>query len=220
MVPFRGIYQFSVRKWIPVCHAGTEKWNLEADLEKTQDWITIAHNGKAYPVRVLKVKLSSGEVETLVTSLNQRQLPLRKAGALYFERWKVGTAYDLIKSKLQLENFSGKTGVSVLQDFYATIYLANIAAFAAREADDRISNADRGENLKYCRQANRNRTISKLRDIFLCLIMEPNADLRNAMLEKMVTSIARYPVPVVPGRSPIRKSPRKKRFYMAKKSVV
>ena len=196
------------------------KWNLEADLEKTQGWITVAHDGKSYPVRVLKIKLSTGEVETLVTSLNQKQLPIRKAGALYFERWKVETAYDLIKSKLQLENFSGKTGVSVLQDFYATMYLANIAAFAAEEADDRISDADRGKNLKYRRQANRNRTIAKLRDVFLCLIMEPDADLRNAMLDKLVASISRYPVPVVPGRSPNRKTPRKKRFYMAKKSVV
>lgn len=196
------------------------KWNLEADLEKTQGWITAAHDGKSYPVRVLKVKLSTGEAETLVTSLNQKQLPIRKAGALYFERWKVETAYDLIKSKLQLENFSGKTKISVLQDFYATMYLANIAAFAAEEADEQISDADQGKKLKYHRQANRSRTIAKLRDIFLCLIMEPHADLRGAMLEKLIASIASYPVPVVPDRSPNRKPPRKKRFHMARKSVV
>jgi len=54
------------------------------------------------------------------------------------------------------------------------------AATATEEADERISDADRGTNLKYRRQANRNRTISKLRDIFRCLIMEPDADLRGA----------------------------------------
>ena len=197
-----------------------KKWNLEADLEKTQGWIQIEHDGIAYLVRVLKVKLSTGEMETLVTSLHQKQLPIRKAASLYFERWKVETAYDLIKSKLQLENFSGKTKVSVLQDFYATIYLANIAAFAAEEADERISDADQDKLLKYPRQANRNRTIAKLRDIFLCLIMEPDAYLRAAMLEDMVASIAKYPVPIVPDRSPKRKLPRHKRFYLAKKSVV
>ena len=88
------------------------------------------------------------------------------------------------------------------------------------EADDRISDADRGKNLKYRRQANRNRTIFKLRDIFFCLIMEPDVDLRNAMLEKQIASISRYPVPVVPGRSPMRQIPRIKCFHLAKKSVV
>jgi len=197
-----------------------KKWNLQADLEKTQGWISLTHDGKPYSVRVLKVTLSTGEVETLVTSLHQKQLPIRKAAAVYFERWKVETAYDLIKSKLQLENFSGKTKVSVLQDFYATMYLANIAAFATEEADERISIADRGKKLKYHRQASRNRTIAKLRDIFLCLIIEPDPGLRDVMLEKLVASIAKYPIPVVPDRSPVRKIPRKKRFHLARKSVV
>jgi hypothetical protein len=85
-------------------------------------------------VRVLKVKLKSGETETLLTSLNQKQLPINKASGLYFKRWAVETSYDLIKFKLQLENFSGKTAVSVKQDFYATMYLANLATFIAAES--------------------------------------------------------------------------------------
>ena len=73
------------------------KWNLEADSMKTQGWISVTHNDKTYPVRVLKITLSTGEVETLLTSLRQKQLPIRKAGPLYFECWKVETAYDLIR---------------------------------------------------------------------------------------------------------------------------
>jgi hypothetical protein len=56
------------------------KFNLDADNTKTQDWISLKHNGKEYFVRVLKVKLSTGETETLLTSLNQKQLPIRNAG--------------------------------------------------------------------------------------------------------------------------------------------
>lgn len=196
------------------------KWDTFVDGVKTQGWTDVIYEDKAYPVRILKVLLPTGEVETLLTSLGQKQLPIRNAAALYFERWKVETAYDLIKSKLQLENFSGKTKVSVEQDFYATIFLANLAAFAAGEADQRIVDADEGKDLKYKRQANRNRTIAKLREVFICLLLEPNTARRDAILEKLVVSIARYPVPIVPGRSPTRKIPRSKRFHMAKKSVV
>jgi hypothetical protein len=196
------------------------KFNLEADAIKTQGWIQLKHNGKEYPVRVLKVKLNTGEMETLFTSLHQKQLPIRKAGPLYFERWKVETAYDQIKSKLELENFSGKTKVSVLQDFYATIYLANMVAFADEEADEHISEADSDKNLKYARKASRNRTVSKFRAVFLRLIMEPDEAKRTAMLDKLIKEIVRYPVPIVPGRSPKRKLPRKKRFYQNRPSVL
>ena len=97
-----------------------EKWNLEVDQIKTQGKVTISQKGRVFTVRVLKIRLSSGETETLLTNLNQKQLPIRNPGELYFKRWGVETAYDALKSKLQPENFSGKTVVSVYQDFYAT----------------------------------------------------------------------------------------------------
>jgi hypothetical protein len=198
-----------------------EKFSLEADNIEKQGWINLKYDGKDYPVRVLKVELSTGETETLITSLHQKQLPIKNAGALYFERWKIETAYDVIKSKLELENFSGKTKVSVLQDYYATIYLANLIAFAAEEADEIISEADSGRtDLKYDRKANRNRTVSKLRKRFLRLITIRNEQLRDKELNDLIEEIARYPVNIVPDRSPPRKPPRKKRFHQARRSVV
>ena len=197
-----------------------DKFNLSADEMKTQGLINLKHNDKEYPVRVLKVKLDNGETETLLTSLNQKQLPIRNAGELYFQRWKVETAYDLLKSKLELENFSGKTQVSVLQDFYATMYLANITAFVAEEADEQVANADKCKNLKHSRKANRTRTIAKLREVFLRVITGQDEVKRKAMLDELVSDISRYPIQVVPNRSPTRKLPRKKRFFISRRSVV
>ena len=196
------------------------KFNLDVDDIKTQGMVNLNHNGKEYRVRVLKVTLNNGETETLLTSLNQRQLPIRNAGTLYFERWKVEGAYDLIKSKLELENFSGKTKVSVLQDFYATMYLANISAFAAEEADEHVADADKNKNLKHSRKASRTRTIAKLRETFLDLITEQDEARRNARLDKLVSDISKYPIQVVPNRSPARKTPRNKRFFIGRRSVV
>ena len=197
-----------------------EKFNVKADEIETQGWIKLWHNGKKYRVRVLKVTLPTGETETLLTSLHQKHLPIRNACSLYFERWKVETAYDTIKSKLELENFSGKTEVSVLQDFYATMYLANMVAFAAEEADEIIETRDNGKPLLYARKANRNRAVDKLRRRFLRLITMHDEFSRNKELDALAADIARFPVDIVPGRSPERKKPRKKRFFQNKRSVV
>lgn len=83
---------------------------------------------------MLKVSLSSRDTETLLTNLDETQLPLSQAAQLYFKRWAIETAFDTLKSKLQLENFSGKTAVSVRQDFFATIYIAGFAMICAADA--------------------------------------------------------------------------------------
>ncbi len=59
-------------------------------------------NGRAMRIRVIKVALSSGEMETLLTSLSEEYLPTAEAGELYFRRWGIETAYDILQSKLQL----------------------------------------------------------------------------------------------------------------------
>ena len=148
------------------------------------------------------------------------QFPFSQAAHLYFKRWAIETAFDTLKSKLQLENFSGKTAVSVRQDFYATIYIAGFAMICAADATKKIVNADRGKNLKYARKANMNRTIAKLRDRFLLIILEEDPVLRQALLDRLCCDIAAYPESIRPGRSPARKSPRSKRFPIAKKSVL
>jgi hypothetical protein len=196
-------------------------WNLEADaIDREGKIVVITHGGTTYKVRVLKIRLKTGEEETFLTNLSQEQLPIREAGELYFKRWCIETGYDTPKSKLQLENFSGKTKVAVKQDFYATVFLLNIAFAHASIANDEIASNDKGKELKYPRKANLNRSISKLRDCFWDMLVEQDRAKRQAIFENLILEIARYPVPIVPNRSPERKKPRKKRFYMARKAVV
>ena len=141
-----------------------------------------------YTVRVLKIRLSSGETETLLTNLNQKQLPIRNPGELYFKRWGIETAYDTLKSKPQLENFSGKTVVSVYQDFYAAVYPASLAAACAGDADEHISARDDKKQLKYSRKSSQNRTISKLREQFWIILLEPSDALRTRLPERRLSS--------------------------------
>ena len=197
-----------------------EKWNLQVDAVKPEDWVTLSHENKDFSVRVLKVTFSNGATETLPINLQQKQLPLVQAAQLYFKRWGVEPAHDTLKSKFQLENFSNKTEVSVLQDFYATVYLAGFAAICAAEADDKIAANDKNKDLKYPIKFNLNRTIAKLCDRFLRILLQNDPILREQMFDRLCADIAARPEIVRPNRSPARKSPCNKRFHMAKKSVL
>jgi hypothetical protein len=83
---------------------------------------------------VIKFLLDSKETETLITSLTDTRYGVEDFKRLYFKRWPVETKYDMVKKKLEIENFSGKLVDNIRQDFYATMVLANVAADFFQEA--------------------------------------------------------------------------------------
>ena len=125
-----------------------------------------------------------------------------------------------MKSKLQLENFSVKTGVSVRQDFYATACTAGFAMICAADATKQIQDNDQGTKLKYARKDNLNRAIACLRNRFFLILPEHDPHLRRALSNRLSRDIAAYPGPIRTDRSPARNNPRSKHFYINKKPVL
>lgn len=83
---------------------------------------------------------------------------------LYFKRWGIEVKYNEIKNKLQIENFTGKTPISIEQDFYATMYLTNMVALAKKHANQEIEKANEDKNLKYEYKVNTNVLVGKLKN--------------------------------------------------------
>ncbi|HZK24200.1 MAG TPA: IS4 family transposase, partial [Oscillospiraceae bacterium] len=110
-------------------------------------------------VRVLRFGLDSGEEEVLVTNLFDESLNTHDFKKLYFKRWGIEVKFNELKSKLQIENFTGDTAISVEQDFYASIYLSNMAALARNEANEKVAQNNKGKNLKYDYKVNINMLI-------------------------------------------------------------
>jgi predicted mannosyl-3-phosphoglycerate phosphatase (HAD superfamily) len=85
-------------------------------------------SGDSITVRVVKFDLPSGEEEILITNVFDDEINFDECKSLYFKRWGVETKYDVLKNKMQIENFSGDSIKVIQQDFFATILLANIAS--------------------------------------------------------------------------------------------
>ena len=98
-------------------------------------------------LRFVRVLLSTGEYEILVTSLLDEQLyPTEMFKELYHLRWGIETFYGLLKTRLELENFTGKTVESVLQDIYSTLYLTNIESILTAEATANLKDKTTSKN--------------------------------------------------------------------------
>lgn len=78
-------------------------------------------------VRFVSVRLSSGELEVLATSLlDETAYRTEEFADLYWRRWKEETYFGRLKGRLDLEHCSGLSVEAVEQDFAATVLLSNL----------------------------------------------------------------------------------------------
>lgn len=91
-------------------------------------------------VRFVRVTLDTGEYEVLATSLlNPKRYPLSCFKELYYLRWGIETFYSTLKTRLLLENFTGRSPEAVRQDFFATIFLTGVESILTLEAEAALS---------------------------------------------------------------------------------
>jgi len=78
-------------------------------------------------VRLLRIELGDGGIEVLATSLMDYNLyPYELFKEIYFQRWPVEEDYKLLKSRIEIANFTGKSVLAVQQDFYARVFMATL----------------------------------------------------------------------------------------------
>ena len=106
---------------------------------------------------------------------------------------------------MQIENFTGNTPIAVCQDFYATLYLANLAGIMAYDLRDEIAAAHNSPENLYTYRLNVNQTIAALRQSTVEMLMLSTNKRRGKMLDYIANRLMSAVVPVRNGRSNPRK---------------
>ena len=118
--------------------------------------------GEPLTVRLVRVDLGDGETEVLATSLmDPVAYPHEIFKELYFKRWRVETFFDRLKNKLKLEVFSGTSVRAVEQDFFATVFLANLQSMIERANSEQVAAATKDRQHEY--QINWNKNLGLLK---------------------------------------------------------
>lgn len=162
--------------------------------------ITFRHTGYDYTIRVVKFALNDATEEILVTNVFDKSFTVDDFKILYFKRWGIEIKYDELKQRLQLENFDGVKEIAVRQDFYATIFLANMAALAKMQSDEIIQKKNEEKELKHQYKTNVNIMVSELKDELILIMMEQNEKKRKRRYNNLLQEIARNVIPIRPER--------------------
>ena len=192
------------------------KCNQVFDKANEDDQIVeIIHKKKTLKMRIINVILPTGETEKLVTNIMDEKLTNEDFKKLYFKRWGIEVKYNQLKSRYELENFSGVSPTAIKQDFYAAIYLSNLMSMAKAEANERAKL--KNENLKYEYKVNMNILISKMTKTLIECFYEEDMEKRIILFDKAMKNITKNLVPIRPHRSFSRKEPSRKNKYPVNK---
>lgn len=140
-----------------------------------------------YPMRfrICRFLLDNGEFETVATSL-PASFTLDDIKELYHLRWGIETSFRDLKYTLGLVNLHGKSDAFAEQEIYATLTAFNYASRVCREVIVR-----QPKDGVYAYKVNFKMAVMLCKEF----LRTPNAD-----GEKLLKEIARYTVPIRPGR--------------------
>jgi len=151
-------------------------------------------------LRIVKFMLPSGETEILATNLSKGEFDTLGITELYACRWGVETAFDTLKNKLSIENFTGTKPILIEQDIYASIYVCNLASDMIADAEAKLNESNAHNERKHPMAINRSFAIGILKDTLISAILAETAEKKDALFAQMVEDTMQEVLPVRPGR--------------------
>lgn len=168
--------------------------------------------------RLIKVELPNGVKEVLCTSLTDKDIYKHEEfEGLYHYRWNEEEAFKLLKSRIELENFSGKTALSIKQDFYAKVFLLSLCAVYAHPIEQRVRQEFKaGKDRKYDQKVNRTNALATTQDILIGMFFRKQIVKALDAFDKLVYNTREI---IRPGRSFKRNHRPKKPYSMIYKRL-
>ena len=113
-------------------------------------------------------------------------------------RWSVETAYETLKSRLQIENFTGTKPQLLLQDIYSTIYVSNLSEDIILETQQELDEKDK--KYKHKMMINQTISIGLLKNDLIYIILEKDKEKQETLFNNLYDDISKNLVPVRPDR--------------------
>lgn len=172
-------------------------------------------------VRLVKVELPNGGYEILLTSLiDEKKISVGDLKQLYGMRWNIEKSFGVLKHKVCLENFTGKSLQAIYQDFYLKIFMMNLTALAVNPINEELEEEYHEKTNKrkgiHMHQVNFTEALFTIKNAIVSLFYFRNVrDTLNTALER----IRNITEPIRKGRSFKRHHLPKRKYYMNYKPI-
>ncbi len=155
---------------------------------------------KEIKVRIINLRLDTGEIESLITNIFDKKFTLLDFKELYNKRWKVEEAYNSLKNKLKIEKFTGKLPIYIYQDIYAQVLVYNQIQDMLNVANEELKEKNKEKKLKHKYKINENKAIGIYKEKFIKLMLIEDRKEGEKEYNKLIKEMIRYVSVVRHGR--------------------
>lgn len=153
----------------------------------------------AYPIRIAKIGIGTAPDGTVIEEVLATNLPPEEFGIdalkeLYRLRWGIETAYNTLKNRMKIEEFSGYRTRLILQDIYCTVWMYNLTMLKLIEVDQK--HAIPQERYKYEMRRNSNAAIGVMKSYFVKAVMEKEQGKKREHLKLIEELMKKQLIPI------------------------
>lgn len=232
--PAYWLFRFIMEKGIHFCaRLSIGKWNvakqflssglsqqiiqLDPIVDSKKKCLELGLSIKPIQLRLIRIPPEDAqEPIVIITTLTDSDLyPYEFFHDLYFQRWPIEENYKVLKCRIEIENFSGKSIEAVLQDFHANIFMHNLTAVLAFPVHSCIEMDAQKKSLDY--KINWTQALAKMRNCGIVLLFRKCI---SSLIEKLHKLFIENTSSVRKGRKfPRNIQPRKKSFAFPYKPI-
>ena len=152
-----------------------------------------------FSLRMVKVNFDNDTSEILATNLPRETFPEECFAEIYHMRWGIETAYEVLKDRLKIENFTGIKPTLIEQDINSTIYVSNLAEDIICDIEEEDKEHLKND-YKHTMQINRNLSIGLLKNDLIYILIEADENRKSELLQALYDEIRVNVVPIRPDR--------------------
>jgi hypothetical protein len=171
--------------------------------DKDPEFYEYYEQGNTMNVRVVNIPLSTGEIETLVTNLDENEFSAEDLNYIYGCRWGIETNYDILKNSMMITNISSSKDGIIKQEIYSTMLVFNTLQGLINGLESEIEQ----EKYKHKMKVNFNMALGFTKRYLILILIQEDIDERKRLSDLLFKKILDNIVPVRPNR----KYPRNKK---------
>ena len=162
--------------------------NIKSD-EKIYEYFK---KGKKLKLRFVNIKLTTGEVETLITNLESDKITTEDINKIYQLRWGIETSYAYLKESMMITNISSSKDSIIKQEIYSQMMVYNIMQSITNNLENKIDQ----EKYKYKMKININMAIGFVKKFLIKILLEEDKEERERLSEILFENILKNIVPI------------------------
>lgn len=180
--------------------------------DKDEEFYNYYENGNTISLRFVNIKLSTGEIETIITNISEEELSSEDINRMYQLRWGIETNYHELKESMQVTNISSSKDTIIKQEIYSQMTVYNIIRSITNDLNTQINQ----EEFKHSMKVNFNMAVGFVKRFLIKILIEEDDEKQKELSNVLFNNILKNLVPIRKGR----KYPRNKNKKLTNKHPI